>query len=247
MMTFAGGHREDVRAPGDGGELSALEDRHREVLLSMYKGEPQRGADGRLHAIDETTRVSIAEGMTLYSLCVSSGVTTILEVGLGYGFSTVFLLAALDRTGVGTLTAIDPFQATDWHGIGVTHARRLTSGSPALTARSFEWIEDRSDRALVDLERAGRTFGLVFIDGYHRFDDVLVDFYLSARVCDTGGLIVFHDIWLDSVEAVTSFVRHNRADFAEVPTACENLCVFRRTGEDRRDWSHFVDFPLRRG
>lgn len=231
--------------PGELDESSPLGERYREVLLSMYNGEPQRGADGRLHAIDSTTRVSIAEGMTLHSLCVTDHVTSILEIGLAYGFSTVFLLAALDEVAGGTHTAIDPFQMTDWHGIGLTHANELTARSATLTTGSFTWIEDRSDCALVDLERAGRTFGLVFIDGYHRFDDVLVDFTLSARVCGLGGLIVFHDMWLDSIKAVTSFVRHDRADFAEVPTACENLFVVRRAGEDERDWSHFVDFPLR--
>jgi hypothetical protein len=134
---------------------------------------------------------------------------------------------------------------TDWHGIGMTHASELTAQSAPLTSRSFTWIEDRSDRALVDLERAGRTCGLVFIDGYHRFDDVLVDFTLSARMCRSGGLIVLHDMWLDSIKAVASFVRNDRPDFAEVTTPCDNLFVVRRVGEDERDWSHFVDFPLR--
>ena len=226
-------------------ELAPLGDRYRDVLRSLYDGEPQRGADGRLHAIDGTTRVSLAEGMTLHSLCVTNRVTSLLEVGLAYGFSTVFLLAALERIGGGTHTAIDPFQMTDWHGIGVTHANGLTAHSATLTSRSFIWIEDRSDRALVDLERAGRTCGLVFIDGYHRFDDVLVDFTLAARLCGSGGLIVLHDMWLDSIKAVASFVRYDRPDFAAVPTDCENLFVVRRVGEDERDWTHFVDFPLR--
>jgi len=226
-------------------ELSPLGDRYRDVLLSMYDGAPQRGADGRSYAIDGSTRVSLAEGMTLHSLCVTDRVTATLEVGLAYGFSAVFLLAALDRVGGGTHTAIDPFQMTDWHGIGMTHASELTAQSATLTSRSFTWIEDRSDRALVDLERAGRTCGLVFIDGYHRFDDVLVDFTLSARMCRSGGLIVLHDMWLDSIKAVASFVRNDRPDFAEVTTPCDNLFVVRRVGEDERDWSHFIDFPLR--
>jgi len=226
-------------------ELSSLGDSYRDVLRSMYGGEPQRGADGRLYAIDSTTRVSIAEGMTLHSLCVTDRVTATLEVGLAYGFSTVFLLAALDQIGGGTHLAIDPFQMTDWDGIGIAHARELTARSATLTSGSFTWIEDRSHRALMDLERVGLTYGLVFIDGYHRFDDVLVDFTLSARLCGRGGLIVLHDMWLDSIKAVASFVRRDRPDFAEVATACENLFVVRRVGEDERDWSHFVGFPLR--
>ncbi len=226
-------------------ELSPLGECHRDVLASMYGGEPQLGEDGQRHPIDATTRISVAEGMTLHGLCVAAGATSLLEVGLAYGFSTVFLLAALEKAGGGTLVSIDPFQATDWHGIGAGHARRLVSRSPVLAPGSFSWVEDRSERALVELERAGRCHDLTFIDGYHRFDDVLVDFTLAARTCSPGGAIVLHDRWLDSVEAVVSFVRNNRGDFEEVPTACENLGVFRRTGDDGRDWSHFVRFPLR--
>ena len=226
-------------------EVSTLGAPYGRALSSLYAGEPQRGADGRPHEIDETTRISIAEGLTLFSLCVADRVASTLEVGLAYGFSTVFLLAALERMGGGTHTAIDPFQMTDWHGIGITRAAELTAGSAVLTPGSFIWVEARSDPALIDLERAGSTYGLVFIDGYHRFDDVLVDFTLSARLCQVGGLIVLHDMWLDSIRAVASFLRHDRPDFAEVPTACENLFVVRRVGEDERDWTHFVDFPLR--
>ena len=91
-------------------DLSALGDPYRAALSSMYAGEPQRGANGCLRDIDDTTRIAVAEGMTLFSLCVADRVTSTLEVGLAYGFSTVYLLAALERMGGGTHTAIDPFQ-----------------------------------------------------------------------------------------------------------------------------------------
>ena len=234
-----------MKATASVDDLSALGVPYGRALSSLYAGEPQRGVDGRPHEIDETTRISIAEGMTLFSLCVADRVASTLEVGLAYGFSTAFLLAALEATGGGVHTAIDPFQLTDWHGIGITRAAELTGTSAVLTPGSFRWIEARSGPALIDLERAGSIFGLTFIDGYHRFDDVLVDFTLSARMCPPGGLIVLHDMWLHSVTAVASFIRHDRPDFAEVPTACENVFVVRRVGEDERDWTHFVDFPLR--
>ena len=99
--------------------------------------------------------------------------------------------------------------------------------------------------ALTDLARQGRTFGLTFIDGYHRFDDVLVDFTLAARMCPEGGVIVLHDMWLPSIAAVASFLRTNRVDFAEVQTGCPNLFAMRRIADDERDWTHFVAFPLR--
>jgi predicted O-methyltransferase YrrM len=217
----------------------------RSVLTSMHAGEPQLDASGVRRQIDDSTRISIDEGMTLFSLCAADNVTSTLEVGLAYGFSTVYLLAALAKNGGGRHTAIDPYQATDWSGIGLTTARRLAADSTPLTQDSFVLIEQRSDLALVDLERTGRTFGLTFIDGYHRFDDVLVDFTHSARMCPVGGVIVLHDMWLDSIAAVAGFLRHNRPDFTEIATGCDNLFAVRRIGPDVREWMHFVDFPHR--
>lgn len=225
--------------------LSALDARFRRVLESMYAREPQRGADGLLHEIDRYTRVSAAEGMALYGACVGSGITRTLEVGLAYGFSTVFLLAALERNGGGRHVAVDPYQEGDWHGVGVATAALLTGAAANLDAGSFTCIESRSEAALVDLQRRGETFGMVFIDGYHRFDDVLVDFTLAARMVPVGGLIVLHDRRLDSVKAVASWIGHDRPDFAKVTMPCRNLFAVRRVGEDERDWRHFIRFPMR--
>ena len=211
----------------------------------MYAREPQRGTAGRLYPVDRFTRISVAEGLFLYELCAAGGVTSTLEIGLAYGFSTVFLLAALERNGGGRHVAVDPYQAADWHGVGATTAGGLVAGATHLTPASFECLEERSEAALVDLQRRGESFGLVFVDGYHRFDDVLLDFTLAARMVPVGGLIVLHDRRLASVKAVASWVRHDRPDFARVTAPCRNLVAVRRVGDDERDWRHFVGFPMR--
>lgn len=208
----------------------------------MYAQAPQPGLGNKLWAIDDSTRISVAEGMTLYSLCRSGEVRDTLEVGLAYGFSTYFLLAALDRNGGGTHVAIDPYQVGDWNEIGLTGARRLVAGSQSLTTDSFQWIEARSEIALAALQAQGRQFELTFIDGYHRFDDVLVDFTLAARMCPIGGAIVMHDMWLPSIAAVAEFLRGNRVDFTEIDTGCQNLLALRRVAPDERDWTHFEAF-----
>ena len=87
-------------------ELDRLGEAHRTVLRSLYVGRPQLGADGRPHPIDDTTRISIADGMALFSSAVESHVTASLEVGLAYGFSTVYLLAALGLILPGLLRAV---------------------------------------------------------------------------------------------------------------------------------------------
>ena len=98
-----------------------------------------------------------------------------------------------------------------------------------------------------DLARSDSVFDLIFIDGNHRFDDVLVDFYLYAQLCNLGGYIIFDDMWLDSVQTVVSFVRANRTDFVEMHTTEKNICVFQKKSHDSRKFDDFHKFSLSGG
>ena len=73
------------------------------------------------------------------------------------------------------------------------------------------------------LSKAGK-FDFIFIDGNHRFDDVLVDFYLSDQLISPGGLIVFDDMWMRSVRTTINFILTNRQyKIAQQPV--ENIMV----------------------
>jgi predicted O-methyltransferase YrrM len=225
--------------------LAPIDPDFRSPLLSMYRGEAQLGTDGQPHPIDKETRISPSVGMWIYNLCMSLKPEATLEIGMAYGFSTLYFLAAVARSQLGHHTAIDPFQRSQWHGIGLAHAQALVpiAGSDC----PFRLIEDRSDRAATDLARANRMFHVILIDGNHRFDDVLVDFYLYAALCAIGGYIVFDDMWMSSIQTVVAFVRANRKDFIEIPTAERNISVFQKIGDDSRKWTDFHEFAVSPG
>ncbi|MCF8140363.1 MAG: class I SAM-dependent methyltransferase [Cyanobium usitatum Tobar12.5m-G36] len=215
------------------------------TLQALYDRQAQTGEDGKLHSIDATTRISPDEGLELLRLAREVNACSLLEVGLAYGFSTQFLLSALVPQG-GRLLALDPFQSSDWHGIGRCLAEKtvaaLTSDPASCGPLQFHWIQEPSHRALPTLEAAGESFDLIFIDGYHRFDDVLIDVSLASRLCRQGGVIVLHDLWLPAVRSVVAFLETNRSDLARLETACPNLGVFQVQGRDQRNWDHFVPF-----
>lgn len=215
--------------------LQSLDGRFRAALLSLYRGEPQLGVDGQRHPIDSVTRISPSQGMWLYELWRKLKPRETLEIGMGYGFSTLFILAAAAIDG-SHHTAIDPFQRSHWCAIGLANAESLGAAS------SFRFIEQRSDRTAVDLARESRSFDLIFIDGNHRFDDVLVDFYLYAELCRVGGMIIFDDTWMSSIQSVLSFIRSNRPDFRELRTPEPNVALFEKIAEDTRLWTHFRSF-----
>jgi predicted O-methyltransferase YrrM len=215
--------------------LSPLPSLFRTALLSMYNGEPQLGSDGERHSLDGKTRIDSEEGMWLYKLCVEAKPKTTLEIGLAYGFSTLFFLAAICENGFGHHTAVDPFQSP-WHGIGLRHARTLGGSG------SFRYIEKMSPSALVYLADHGEIFEVIFIDGSHYFENALADFTLSAGLCPIGGYIILDDALWPSIHRVVAFIRSNRKDFEELKTPVGAIAAFRRIGEDTRKWEHFVEF-----
>lgn len=216
--------------------LDDLDAPFKSTLLSMYHGEPQLGVDGQHHSLDETVKISPEEGMWLYEECRKSKPGRTVEIGLGYGFSTLFFLAALAKNNFGHHSAIDPYQRSAWHGIGLTTPKALAPPG------RFRFVEQTSVRAAVELERECWAYDLIFIDGGHLFEDVLVDFFLYAKLCKIGGLVILDDMWMSSVKTVVSFVRTNRSDFSEVQTPIPNICVFQRVGKDERKWHHFRPF-----
>jgi predicted O-methyltransferase YrrM len=156
-----------------------------------------------------------------------------LEVGLAYGFSTLFILAAQRQLGYGHHTAIDPNQEI-WGGVGVTNAKEFTS--------NFKFYNDISVHVIPNLRAIHCRYDVIFVDGNHRFDDVLVDFTLVEDICNMGGYIVLDDALLPSVGRVVDFIRANRtAEFEYLPSV-DNLAVFKRIGRDQRPWNHFIPF-----
>jgi predicted O-methyltransferase YrrM len=173
--------------------------------------------------------------MWLYRLCRERRPKTTLEIGLAYGFSMLYVLAAIRENGAGHHTAVDPFQKR-WHGIGWRHSQSLDLSD------SFRVIADKGVPALVHFAERGEMFEVIFIDGNHRFDDVLVDFTLSAEVCPMGGYIILDDMWMPSISLAAAFIRSNRKDFEELNTPVANIAVFLRIGEDARRWHHYAEF-----
>jgi predicted O-methyltransferase YrrM len=60
-------------------------------------------------------------------------------------------------------------------------------------ARLVEFHDEPSYRALPALEAAGQRIEFAFIDGWHTFDYVMVDFFYVDRMLRVGGIVVLDD------------------------------------------------------
>ena len=171
----------------------------------------------------------------MYKLCREVKPKATLEIGLAYGFSTVYFLAAIRENDFGHHTAVDPFQS-HYHGIGWRQTRSLGMSD------SFRFIEEKSVPALVHFADRGETLEVIFIDGNHRFDNVFVDFTLSAELCPMGGCITLDDMWMPSIRQRRGLHPLEPEGFRRVKTPVWNIAAFRRIGKDTREWRHYVEF-----
>jgi predicted O-methyltransferase YrrM len=170
-----------------------------DVLRKMFEDRVVLNADGT--PIPFHSGINQAQVQLLTRMCEERGVRSSVEIGLAYGASTLAILDGMH--GHGRHVAIDPFQSTDWEGIGVLNARRAGYGD------SLELIEQPDDRALPMLLERGDRFDLAFVDGWHTFDSTFVDAYYLDQLLSIGGVMVFHDYAMPGVNrAIAALMAH---------------------------------------
>jgi len=206
-------------------------------LATMYEKHPQRGSDGLLHELDSMTKISIEQGHLLAGLHAAIKPKLSIEIGLAYGFSTLFILDAAFQTNTNCRhVAIDPYQDSMWHGIGRQAVKEVNLDS------KFEFLQETSVAALTEMDKQGVKAEYIYIDGAHTFDYALVDFFCSDRVLSIGGLVIFDDMWMPSIQKVASFIRNNISNYQEIPTDVINVFCLKKIKEDDRAWNHFAAF-----
>lgn len=98
--------------------------------------------------------------------------------------SALHICNAVDRREGAIHTIIDPFQHTQWRGIGVNNL--VKAGF-----HNWELIEKRSEHALPELDASNTAkYDLILIDGWHTFDHTIVDAFYGPRPfawCKSGG------------------------------------------------------------
>jgi predicted O-methyltransferase YrrM len=216
---------------------AALSPKALEVLSDLYLGESLRGTevDDPIR-IDPNIGIAIEQGAQLHQLVRANRAKRSLEIGFAYGLSTTWLLDALSAEEGASHIAIDPHQRWLWKGVGLHQVGRLDGIGP-----SFTHLEEWSMTALGRLIEQRRKFDFIFVDGNHRFDDILVDFYLCDYLLEPGGLMAFDDMWMQSMRAVASFIEKNR-QYRIVDQPVEDLRVFRKLSDDGRPWDHYRSF-----
>ncbi len=170
-----------------------------QLLKEIYEKGIVKDAQGRSFKVD--SHISKDEGEWIQKLIKTHiDVNKTLEIGCAYGSSSLFICAGLAGRALATHIIIDPYQNSDWHGIGVYNLKRAGFDF-------FELIEKPSEFALPEIvQKSSGTFDLVFIDGWHTFDHTLLDLFYANRLVKVGGFIVVDDCNFPSVAKAVDYM-----------------------------------------
>jgi len=147
------------------------------------------------------TGIPTLEGEFLRTSIQTHHYTTTIEIGCALGISSLYMCDALSGVAEASHTIIDPYQMTQWQGIGIKNLGNCGFDF-------FTLIEKPSELALPELLQQERTFDFAFIDGWHTFDHTLLDFFYLNRLIRVGGMIVFDDVRYPAVSKVLRYVAH---------------------------------------
>jgi predicted O-methyltransferase YrrM len=124
----------------------------------------------------------------------AKGAREILEIGSFIGASAALFLSLLPQA---RIACVDPFTG-DLHGgeayngdVATIEARFDAAMAPF--PGRVEKIVSRSVPALDAMRDAGRLFDIIYIDGSHVHDDILVDSLLAWPLLKAGGLMMWDD------------------------------------------------------
>jgi predicted O-methyltransferase YrrM len=170
-----------------------------ELLDEIYRSKTVRDAHGTEYPLE--AHVHRADGEFLFDLIRSRReIVRTLEIGCAYGLSSLFIAKALKGREGAEHVIIDAFQGSAWKNVGFENLRR--SGIDF-----FRLIEEPSEIALPRLvQERQESFDLVYIDGWHTFDQTLLDLFYANRLLRVGGYLVADDCNLPAVAKAMAYV-----------------------------------------
>jgi hypothetical protein len=175
------------------------------VLDELYKTRETVGRSGKPFTL--TSGLSTLNNLSvLRRLFLEFKPCRTLEIGMACGGSALTFASShrdLGRAPSRQHVAIDGFQRKGYDDVG-----RLQLEKAGLA----EYVDVREDLSCYELARiaqSGQQFGMVYIDGSHRFDDVFVDFYFVRILVEVGGYILFDDSADPDVRKVIRYIQCN--------------------------------------
>lgn len=185
-----------------------------ELLKNLYNESPKltqeyirdilKLTDHRAELVANITGgISFYEAKLLCKLVSEYKPEISLEIGLGYGFSALAICSSTPVNEKRTHIIIDPHQEAFWKNLGLCH---LTEAG---YSDIIDFYPQKSYQTLPKLLQDEVKIDFAFVDGWHTFDYVLVDFFYIDKMLKKGGVVAFDDADWKSIRPLIRYIVTN--------------------------------------
>jgi len=222
-------------------QQSVVERLDRKISDIAEAGHLNSEFDGKRHSIFPVA-IDPLEGRAIQRWLEAEHASSVIEIGLGYGFATLNALAALLRLDNESATyfAIDPNQEKRFSNIGLNFLYEF------FDSKRIEFSLKPSELILPQLVDRNMSFDFAIVDGNHRFDAVFIDLFYLEKLILPGCAIFLDDYQLPAIrKAIAFFCKNLEWEIEEVSEYSENhqwVVVRTRRKRLHRAFDFFIDF-----
>ena len=158
-----------------------------------------------------------------YGLAMATNLR-VLEIGSWEGLSSFFILQTLPYA---QLTSVDTWEGADEHRSGVAATDEVLSKIESAFDANVSKYRDRVTKykgtsfSYFNNTKAGSVFDLIYVDGSHHCDDVIVDAIKCFGLLKVGGIMIFDDyLWKyypraieNPAAAINAFLRLHKGSY----------------------------------
>lgn len=187
-----------------------------EILRQMF--QTYTVLDQNQQPLTMASNISADNANRLYQAVKTYKPRLVLEIGLAYGISALAILTALQEIGEGgKLISIDPYQEKSWKNIGLLNIER------AGLAQYHEFTGEPDYFALPRMLGNDMRFEMAYIDGWHIFDYVMMNFFYVDKMLAVGGIAAFNDASHVGVKQTIQFMNaYRRYNEVKIETSHQN-------------------------
>ena len=173
------------------------------ILEKLFRGKKIKDINDQI--VDFHSGINEEEAKMLIQAISDQKPAITVEIGLAMGTSAFCFCDTASKIHKDSMHyAIDPFQFTDWKGIGV----KLIND--AHLQNHFKLIEGKTHEVFNYFPENKIRVDMAFIDGWHTFDYTFIDFFFIDKILNDGGILAFHDMYALSKQKVLNFILTHR-------------------------------------
>jgi len=161
----------------------------------------------------------------------------ILEIGMADGMSSIAILSALEEIEGTSLTSIDPYQKTFWSSNGLKNIEKMNLQKKHIFNDNFDYI------ALPELVKNNEKYDLIFVDGSHIYDHVILNNFYADILLKVNGYLVNDDYWMPAIKKAYSYIKNNYPHYEEIETHKRFAPILKKKKEkEYLGWDYFTPF-----